>query len=189
MTAPLADDLVDVRGWRCTSRRRTVLDLACLLHPEQLKRVVDDELVSGRLTIDQLDALTATEGCGRRGVVLLRRLLDQRRDAPVESELERRFLDLVRRSNLPDPVSQYPASWAGETGPGRVDFAYPDERIAIELDGRRWHSDAAAFESDRRRDQRALLQGWRTIRFTWRQVNQHPDEVVAVLSRLLLNVA
>ena len=42
-----------------------------------------------------------------------------------------------------------------------------------------------AFESDRLRDQRLMLLGWRVVRFTWRQVMFDPRTVARTLSGLL----
>jgi hypothetical protein len=42
-----------------------------------------------------------------------------------------------------------------------------------------------AFEQDRRQDQLLRLSGWTVIRFTYNQVVNRPDEVLATLARLL----
>jgi hypothetical protein len=43
----------------------------------------------------------------------------------------------------------------------------------------------AAFGQDRRRDAALLLAGYRVVRFTYRQVVKHPDEVAGILRALL----
>ena len=47
----------------------------------------------------------------------------------------------------------------------------------VETDGRAVHGTAGAFERDRERDQRLALAGYRTVRFTWRQVASEPQRV------------
>ena len=42
-----------------------------------------------------------------------------------------------------------------------------------------------SLERDRRRDQQLTAAGWRVVRFTWRQVVDEPDVVVATLRSLL----
>ncbi len=79
--------------------------------------------------------------------------------------------------------------WAVHDGVGRVDFAYPHERLLVEVDGRRWHSRDQAFDHDRRRDQEAVMAGWRVLRFTWRQVSQQPTEVAHAVRTVLRRVA
>jgi very-short-patch-repair endonuclease len=59
-----------------------------------------------------------------------------------------------------------------------------DRRLIIETDGEKTHGTHQAFESDRRRDQRLILAGWRVIRITWRQLDRRPHEVRALLKGL-----
>ena len=67
----------------------------------------------------------------------------------------------------------------------RADFVWRDQRVVIETDGRRFHSTLRAFESDRRRDQRLMLVGWRVIRVTWRQIIDEPQRIEALIAVLL----
>lgn len=114
----------------------------------------------------------------------LRRLLDDRdRRGVPESELERRFLQLVRRARLPQPARQY------RIGRWRVDFAYPEARIAVELDGYRSHSSLERFRSDRRRQNAVIVRGWQVLRFTWDDVVGDPSGVAAVLRAALEETA
>ena len=89
------------------------------------------------------------------------------------------YLGLLREAEVPLPEMQITAPWA-ERRRGRVDAMYPDARSIIELDGRRFHERFAAFEEDRLRDQLAVLEKFRTARFTYRQIKSDPDHVVAV---------
>ena len=68
---------------------------------------------------------------------------------------------------------------------GTVDVAWPDKRVVLELDGRKWHTMTRAFEDDRRRDQLGAAAGWQTIRASWQQVTARPDELVQVLRSVL----
>ena len=54
-------------------------------------------------------------------------------------------------------------------GVGRVDMVVGD-RLVIEVDGRAYHSDAATFERDRRRDALLVARGYVVLRFSYRQV-------------------
>jgi very-short-patch-repair endonuclease len=45
----------------------------------------------------------------------------------------------------------------------RVDFAWPDERVAVEYDGVDWHSGADAMRRDRERHGALLDVGWVVI--------------------------
>ena len=66
-----------------------------------------------------------------------------------------------------------------------VDFVWPDKRLVVETDGHAVHGTRFAFERDRRRDQRLLLEGWRVARFTWRQLADRPAEVGRTVTGLL----
>ena len=77
---------------------------------------------------------------------------------PVESELEARFVDLIRSAGLPEPIRQMnvgdESDWIG-----RVDFAYPAVNLLVELDGRRHHSAKLDLEADRRARRPAVAGG------------------------------
>ena len=94
---------------------------------------------------------------------------------PTRSELERRFLDLVRSASLPSPVTN------GLVDGYEVDFHWPDARLIVETDGRETHATPLAFERDRERDLELTLAGWRVIRITWRQLRDAPERIVALL--------
>lgn len=60
-----------------------------------------------------------------------------------------------------------------------LDFAIPDKKICIEADGSFWHKDK---NKDRRRDYYLKSRGWRTIRFTDKEILENEE---LVKSRLL----
>lgn len=94
---------------------------------------------------------------------------------PTESVLEDEFLKLLARHGIPEPERQYQPAWEPRR---RVDFARPEDRLLIELDGRLWHSSVADRERDRAKDERAAAQGWRTERITWIDVHDAPARVI-----------
>lgn len=57
----------------------------------------------------------------------------------------------------------------------RVDFAWPEERVAVEYDGFDWHSSPDALRKDRQK--RAALEeiGWRVLSIVGDDVRGHPD--------------
>ena len=66
----------------------------------------------------------------------------------------------ARRYGLPEPTFN---TRMGRTEP---DFLFPEERVIVEIDGWRFHSDRGAFESDRDRDAERLAAGIETVRIT-----------------------
>jgi very-short-patch-repair endonuclease len=104
---------------------------------------------------------------------------NQWRSDHTRSELEARFLGLLRRSRLPQPEVN--------TRVDRfvVDFLWRAERLIAEVDGWGSHRTRSAFEADRGRDNRLRVLGFKVIRFTWRQVTKDPDEVATTVRSLL----
>ncbi len=175
-----AGQIVEIDGLPVTTPSRTIFDLAKRLGHHRLQRVIDDAIVRRLTSVEDLQDLLASIGRrGRPGTANMRRLLATMTESYVapESELERRLIDLLASAGLPAPVLQMRLPWRSHVD-GRVDAAYPDHRLIIECDGRRWHTAAESFERDRRRDNLAQLAGWRVLRFTWADVNERPMETV-----------
>lgn len=174
-----------------TTVARTFIDLAAVMGPRRYRRVVDDAIAARRLDLDELRRrFAAVARRGRPGTALLREVLDELGPGhvPAESELESRLLELLDAGGMPVPVRQLPLPWrTRETG--RVDFAYPQHRLLIECDGRRWHTSVDAFQNDRRRDNLAQLAGWRVLRFTWDDVTGRPGDVLDTLTTALRTVS
>jgi very-short-patch-repair endonuclease len=61
-------------------------------------------------------------------------------------------------AGLPSPIPQYEVRTAGEFV-ARVDFAWPDRKVAVEYDGV-WHADAGQLIRDRERLNRLQAAGW-----------------------------
>lgn len=183
-----AEHLTVVNGIPTTRVARTVFDLASVLHPMRVERAVDSLLASGALDLDSLRAVVRDIGKrGRTGTALMRRVLDAREPAGPgvpASELEARFVALMRQCGLPVPACQLDLG-DGRSWIGRVDAAYPKFRLVVELDGRCWHDAKLDLEADQRRDQRLCAAGWRVIRLRWQQLTERSDEVVDLMRRLL----
>ncbi len=169
-TTILPAHLTLIDGIFVTRATRTLLDLAGAIPPGRTERALDNALSLRLVTLDSVGAvLREAGGRGRPGSALLGRLLAERADGhvPPTSELEARFVSLVRSAGLPEPIRQLD-SGDGDGRVGRVDFAYPRLGLLIELDGRRHHYSKLDFESLRARDNRLVAAGWRVIRLTWR---------------------
>jgi very-short-patch-repair endonuclease len=129
-----------------------------------------------------LHALTAVIARNRRhrGRTSLTEVLSAWTDPPpVRSELERRFLELIESAELPRPHVNVVVAGL------EVDFVWPEAGLIAELDGRRYHESASAFERDRLRDMRLATAGYRVVRITWRRLRDEPEAVIADLRRLL----
>lgn len=102
-------------------------------------------------------------------------------DGLAESPPETRLRLLLHRSGLPAPIAQFRV-FDDEGFIARVDFAYPDLRIAIEYDGL-WHGERKAFLDDRRRLNRLVAAGWIVLHVTAADM-RHPDRLAAQVRAL-----
>lgn len=162
-----------------TAPARTILDLAA--HDAQAgERAVDRALAEEKTTIDALRACACARR-GTRGARALGSVLDaaERFDGITRSELEEAFAALASAAGLGDPKRSELVCGV------RVDAVWPDERVAVELDGCRWHRTRARTESDRDRELRLRAAGWLVLRYSARRVFEEPMLVVADLARAL----
>jgi very-short-patch-repair endonuclease len=179
-------DITEIEGIPCTRPVRTFLDLGVILSPDELEAVLNQGIRRSLLSVPAIGRRLEALGPLRRGTAVVRAVLDRHvpgRRAP-ESVLETRFLQLVRSARLPEPVPQHQVR-SGDRVIARVDFAYVDRRIAIELDGATYHSGERAEKRDRRRDHRVGALGWRVLHFDWDEVTGTPEYVLQTLDAYL----
>jgi hypothetical protein len=77
-------------------------------------------------------------------------------------------------------------------GPVFLDAAWPEAKLAIELDGAAFHGSREARERDLRRDAALAALGWVVLRFSYRQLTRHPNRCraqIAAAYRTRLSVA
>jgi very-short-patch-repair endonuclease len=170
-----ASDLVVVGGVEVTSPVRTALDIAAW-EPLGEALVVLDAVLRRRI-LDQRHLREGLETCratrGRRRQVLAVSLADGRRASPPEST----FRALVHEARLPAPVQQLPIYFRGSFV-GRVDFAWPDRRVLVEINGFAYHADMAGFRRDQRRYSGFTRAGWRVLPFAAADLQSRPVEVI-----------
>jgi very-short-patch-repair endonuclease/predicted transcriptional regulator of viral defense system len=171
-------------GIPVTTVARTLLDVAEIARPQELRHALEAAERRELLDTREIDALIARSP-GRRGVAALRAAIaDLVGPSPwTRSELERRFLTLVREAGLPEPQCNVLVEGV------LVDTVWPAARLIVELDGYGFHRGRAQFESDRRRDAALLLAGYRVIRLTARRLAEEPERVAAELWALVRAVA
>jgi very-short-patch-repair endonuclease len=173
-------DTRTMSGLRVTCPARTLIDLAAAYPERALARAVDNALLGGLTTIKVVRSYINERSLQRRrGVGTLVKLLDDREFGVPESELERRTLELIAEYRLPAPERQR------RVGPHRIDFAYGDQRLLVEVDGRATHGTSEAFESDPVRQNALVLEGWTVLRFTWKHITQDAEYVAATLRKRL----
>ncbi|MGH9104550.1 MAG: endonuclease domain-containing protein [Acidimicrobiales bacterium] len=165
-----------VGGLPITSVTRSLLDLGQVSSTDTIERAVEWALRTGHTSIEAMKAaVSAADHLNLRGSRALRQALSRRPEGepPTESDAETLFLQLVRRTGLPEPRRQFPVPTA--EGTFRVDFAWPDRGLAVEVDGAGVHASRAALQRDLRRQNGIVLSlaaaGVRLLRFTWDDVS------------------
>ena len=111
---------------------------------------------------------------GRYGSPATRRLLQAASDG-ARSQAERLLVKLLREAGITGWRTNYPV------GGYKVDVGFPAQKVAIEADGWAFHSDQEDFQKDRERQNKIALLGWKVLRFTWLDLTEYPQRVIAVI--------
>ncbi|MDQ4124682.1 MAG: endonuclease domain-containing protein [Actinomycetota bacterium] len=182
-------DPIDLRrsdGLVVTDPGRTLLDVADRVGLGSFDAAFHHCLHSRLTTIEALRRLADREcGPGRAGSARFRAALSAYvpGDRPAASPLEARCARLLARSGLPRAARQHEVWVAGRR---RVlDFAWPEARVALEVDGYRWHSSRAAWENDRQRLRELGRAGWTIVHATHDDIKGRFEHVIDDLARLL----
>lgn len=142
-----------------TTPQRTIDDLHGLLPPYAERQAIRQAELAGY----KLNALT------------------RNRTGRTRSDLERAFLRLWARHDIPPPeVNVKVAGWT-------VDFLWRSERLAVETDFFGYHRGSVAFEDDHRREIDLRRAGFRVYRYTDQQLETSPVQIVADLQAALGN--
>jgi very-short-patch-repair endonuclease len=175
----LRGELTTEDGIRVTTPARTILDLAATLTTDALHRVLDRTEILELTDYPALDAMARAHP-GHHGAGPLRAAIaSYRAGTMTRSDLEQLFLAICRRHGLPQPAVNHPVSGK------EVDMLFADQRLIVEIDSWRYHKTRRAFDADRARDALHLRGGYRTVRFTDRQLESDHQGVAATLEALL----
>ncbi|SEA70370.1 MULTISPECIES: type IV toxin-antitoxin system AbiEi family antitoxin domain-containing protein [unclassified Mycobacterium] len=172
----LPQDIVERGGLRVTALPLTVIEAAtrrgggarlmdtALQRHVELKKLWDAHL----------------RNKGRHGSPAARILLLAAEDG-ARSQAERLLVKLLRRNKITGWKTNWPV--AGY----KVDIVFPAAKLAIEVDGWAYHSSADDFENDRKRQNTISLLGYQILRFTWLDLTEYPDRVLAEIRNALLS--
>lgn len=102
-----------------------------------------------------------------------------------KSKLENQFKEQLRQSGIELSEEQYIFH---PTRKWRFDYAFPDQKVAVELHGGTWvqgrHTRGIGFQKDREKMNEAVMLGWRVVEATKEQLEE--GMCLYWLSRLLL---
>jgi very-short-patch-repair endonuclease len=152
---------------------RAVLELASTGPAKDVANAIDAGLAHPRFTPRELrEVLARNRPC--RGAARLAAILgDETATATSRSRNEKRLLRLLRDAGLPLPETNVPF------GRFELDFFWPRERLAVELDSYPFHRGPAAFRRDREKDLLARDAGIELMRFTGDHVVDRSGMVLA----------
>lgn len=190
-----------------TPAHRTLVDKVGPLMPEAVARVLSrsedthvlDRLINFlNLPSDEKQAIRARlegrEEWRKRQAKLMReieaaRIVDASgrviqeaalRPGVADSPAETVFWEAYRKAipaGLAGLVAQY------TVGRYRLDFAIPERKLGIEIDGLQYHSSQESIIKDRRRQRDLEQQGWRIVRFAAKEVFDNADDCVRQAAR------
>jgi Protein of unknown function (DUF559) len=156
------DDVLGLDDVRVTAPLRTAWDIATLESVPTAVGLLDGMVRAGHLTAAALLELTSTRrgtwGSARASTVAP--LVDGRSESPPESWVRVAAV----RAGLPAPVPQFDVVHAGEFV-GRVDLAWPDERLIVEYEGAH-HFEGLQIVRDDERYRRLTEAGWTVLRLS-----------------------
>ncbi|WP_375497008.1 endonuclease domain-containing protein [uncultured Jatrophihabitans sp.] len=140
--------------------------------------MADRALQRGWLTLSDVEH-RLTEHPGRTGNTRLREVATTCGDGAA-AHSERLLHRLLRQAGIDDWLPNHPVWFEGELV-AVVDVAIRSARLAIEVDGRAFHTDVDRFQRDRQRQNALVALGWTVLRFTWADLIERPGYVVATI--------
>jgi very-short-patch-repair endonuclease len=168
-------------GIPVTSLVTTFIDLAPRIPADDLEAAISEADIRGLIDPERL-RLALDREPPRPGTATLRALLDRRTFRVTRSQLERRFLRICRKLELPTPLSRVVVNGF------EVDFYWPDLRLIVETDGLTYHRTPAQQARDAARNLAHAAAGITPLRFTHFQVVHEVESVesglLAVVRRL-----
>ncbi|MDQ1438066.1 MAG: hypothetical protein QOK43_1695 [Acidimicrobiaceae bacterium] len=175
------------RGVVVTTPMRTLVDLGAVVSDHHVADAVERALLARVCSVRGIErALDDVARKGRSGAGVIRRVMDERAlgQARPDGLLEARMARVLREHGMPSPHFQFEVRVRGRLV-ARVDFAYPDLRLAIEVDGFEVHGTPSALQRDLERQNALVAAGWTLLRFTWLDVVRRPEWVTAQIARVL----
>jgi very-short-patch-repair endonuclease len=165
-----AADVVERRGLRVTAFPLTVVEASVR---ERGGAKLMDSALQRDVTLREMWA-AHLRNKGRYGSPASRLLLQAASDG-ARSSAERLLVTLLRDAGITGWQTNYPV------GGYKVDVGFPGAKVAIEVDGFAFHSGPVEFQIDRERQNNIALLGWQVLRFTWLDLTEYPQRVLAVI--------
>lgn len=163
---------------RVTAPARTMVDCAASMTSREIERMLDAAWQRQYLNWAEIERVLAS---ARRGAGRLRRILGLHTpgSTATRSGAEERVLARLRTTGLPA------ARVNARFGPWEIDFFWPAQRLAVEIDGRAFHSSPWAVARDAERDAWLARRGVRVLRVPSARVRRDLNGVLAEIEAAL----
>jgi hypothetical protein len=162
-----------IKGIPVTTPARTLVDLSSMLPLKPLRRAVNEAL--NQRLVRPRELVTKDH----RGASKLRKILASA--APTRNEFEDLVLSLL--DGLPRPDVNQPLTIDGCTF--YPDFRWPEQRVIVEADSKRFHDHMLARADDAHRQAFLEAQGERVLRVTWKQATTQSQQTRARIEQAL----
>lgn len=165
---------------RVSSVARLLIELAPRETEAELDRLITQAARKGVLNMDRVEEALARHARAP-GLAKLKRALAAYRPRPDrKSDLERAFDNLLEQTpDIPPPLRNvFIDGW-------EIDCYWPEQKVALELDGRPYHIAVRDMEKDRYKDAKLLTLGMRPLRITDRRLEHDPQGALSDLRALL----
>jgi hypothetical protein len=164
---------------RVTSPARTILDLAARMSPKALRRMVRQAQAEQHVNVRQLLEILQRHP-GHRGAAKLRAVIADG-PAPTRSDHEDLVLDVIDKAGIERPELN---AWLHLDGRNiSPDMLWREQRVVVECDSRRWHSDPLTVEDDATKQAILEAHAYRVLRVTWGQALKRPSQTATRIGK------
>lgn len=176
-------------GVRVTTPVQTLLDLCARHEDDAVPRAFLGHCLSHRqISPSQLEHFLRRQPQRAPGTRRLRALVHLTGGGSVDSSVELELLSLLAKAGIPAPKSQFVVKHDGRFV-ARVDNAWPDCRVLLEIDGYRYHSDPRTFVNDRIRQNALVTAGYTVLRTTPTEIRNDGNSLCDTVKRALMRRA
>ena len=180
---PLDTTTLGRGGPALTTPGRTVLDCLRRSSADDAERLLAWAMTRGVVS-RELVRDAALDGFERWGTPVLREVL-RRTNGGALSEAERLLHEVLRSGGVTGWRANAPVDDAAGRRIAVVDVLFERQRLVVEVDGWAAHSGKEAFQNDRTRQNRLVAAGYTVLRFTWADLVERPEQVLAVIRTAL----
>jgi very-short-patch-repair endonuclease len=168
-----AEDLARRDGLCFSSVAQLLIELAPEEKSGELDRLITQAVRKRVLNVTAVEQVLSANrrrpGCAKLG----RAFRGYRPHADHKSGLERAFAELIRGTDVPEPLRNVTVDgW-------ELDFYWPEHKLAVELDGRSYHVAVKDLEKDKYKDAKLLLLGIHVLRITEFRLEVEPQPVLS----------